>query len=89
MEVVSEKLGAPLASMSIEDSKELDLELRLFRAVWLNARLLEVQNDADPILIIVPNQPIVGVGSICNHVGAQHLLGDFGLLHDWSDRNES
>jgi hypothetical protein len=42
VEVVSEKLGAPLASMSIEDSKELDLELRLFRAVWLNARLLEV-----------------------------------------------
>ena len=45
MKVVTEELSAALAAMTIEDSKELDLELRLLGAIRLYARLLKVKHD--------------------------------------------
>ena len=39
MQVITQKLSAPLSTMTIEDGEELDLEFGLLVAVWLDARL--------------------------------------------------
>ena len=44
MKVVTEELSAALAAMTIEDSKELDLELRLLGTIRLYARLLKIKH---------------------------------------------
>jgi hypothetical protein len=44
MKVVTEEFSAALAAMTIEDSKELDLELRLFGAIRLYAWFLKVKH---------------------------------------------
>ena len=60
--------------MAIENSKELNLEFGLFRTIGLYARLFQIQDDRDPILIVIPNQAIVGVGSIGDHVWNKFFL---------------
>lgn len=45
MQVVAEKLSATLATMPIENGKELDLELWLLATVWLDAWFFEVEHD--------------------------------------------
>ena len=53
MKVVSEELCAALATMSIENREELYLKLRLFRAIWLDSWLLEVEHYRDPVLVVI------------------------------------
>ena len=60
--------------MAVEDGEELNLMLWLLFAVRLNTRLLEVKNDADPVLIVVTNETIMSIRSISNHVGNQRPL---------------
>ena len=42
MQVIAKKLSATLATMTIKDGKELNLEFGLLGAVWLDAWLFEV-----------------------------------------------
>ena len=60
--------------MAVEDGEELNLMLWLLFAVRLNTRLLEVKNDADPVLIVVTNETIMSIRSISNHVRDQRPL---------------
>ena len=60
--------------MAVEDGEELNLMLWLLLAVRLNTRLLEVKNDADPVLIVVANETIMSIRSISNHVRDQRPL---------------
>ena len=86
MKVVSEELRAALASMSIENRKELYLKLWLFRAIWLNSWLLEVKHYRNPVLIVISDQAIVSVRTISNHIRVQCLLRDLSFLYDWAIR---
>ena len=74
--------------MTIEYSEKLDLELGLLIAIWLDTWLFKIKHDADPILVVVPNQSIVSVGTICYHIRIEYLLRDLSFLYDWSDWNE-
>ena len=91
MKVVSEELCAALATMSIENRKELYLKLRLFRAIWLDSRLLEVKHYRNPVLVVISNQAIVSVRTVGDHIRIQCLLRDLSFLYDgtiWKlDRN--
>ncbi len=73
--------------MTIENRKELDLKFGLLRAIRLNARLLQIQDNRDPIFIVVPNEAIVSVSSICDHVWNKFFLGDFGSFNYRSVRH--
>ena len=89
--MVSEELRAALATMSIENCKELYLKLRLFRAIWLDSWLLEVEHYRNPVLIVISDQAIVSVCTVGNHIRVQGLLRDLSFLYDgtiWKlDRN--
>jgi hypothetical protein len=45
VQVVSQEFGAALSTMSIKDSEELNLKLGLLAAVWLDARLFQVEHN--------------------------------------------
>ena len=75
--------------MSIENCKELDLELWLLTAVWLNTWLFKVQNYANSILIVVSNQAVMCIGTIGYHVRSQGLLRHFCFFNYWSHRYEA
>ena len=68
MKVVSEELSAPLATMTIENSKELYLELGLFRAIRLYSWLLKVKHNRNPVLVVIPDEAIVSVRTVSNHI---------------------
>ena len=86
MKIVSQKFGATLSSMSIEDSKELYLKLWLLCAIWLDARLFKVQNNRDSVFIVVSNQAIVCVSTIGYHIWKQFFLRNLCPLNNWSVR---
>ena len=81
MKVVSEELGAALATVSIKNRKELYLILRLFRAIGLDSWFLKVKHDRNPVLIVISNKAIVCIRSVRNHVWIQCLLRDLSFLH--------
>ena len=69
MKVISQKLGTALATMTVKNSKELYLVLRLLRAVWLKSRLFQIQHYRDSILVVVPDEAIVSVRTVGYHIG--------------------
>ncbi len=81
MKIVTQELSAALTSMAIENSEELNLKFGLFGAIRLYARLFQIQDNRDPIFIVIPNQAIVGVGSIGDHVWNKFFLRDFCSLN--------
>lgn len=68
MQVVPQKLGAALPSVSVKDGEELDLKLGLLVAVWLDARLFKVKHDRYSVLVVVSDQAIVRVRPVGDHV---------------------
>ena len=74
MKVISQKLGTALAAMTVKNSKELYLVLRLLLAIWLKSRLFQIQHYRDSVLIVVPDEAIVSVRAVGYHVGQQNLL---------------
>ena len=86
MKVVSEELSAPLATMTIENSKELYLELGLFRAIGLYSWLLKVEHNRNPVLVVIPDEAIVCVCTVSNHIWVERLLRYLSFLDDWPIR---
>lgn len=63
MQVVSEELGALIASMTIVDPEEGAFGPILhfsFLALWLH----DVQYDRHPVFIVVPDYPLVSISAI-------------------------
>ena len=86
MKIVSEEFGTALATVPIENGEELYLELWLLVTVWLQSRFLQIENDRDPIFVVVPYQAIVSVCTVGYHVWEQAFLRNFCLFNDWSWR---
>ena len=84
VKIVSQKLRTTLSTMSVEYREELNLELGLLTAVQLNAWLLEVEDDADAVFIVISYQAIMSVRPVRYHVGYQRTLRDFCFLNYWS-----
>ena len=82
MKVVSEEFCAALATVTVENCKELYLKLRLFRAIWLDSWLLEVEHYRDPVLVVISDQTIVSVRTVCDHIRVKCLLRDLSFLYD-------
>ena len=89
VQLVSKKFSAALTTMPVENSKKLNLFLRLLRVVWLKTRLLQIKNDRNPVFIVIPENSIVSVGSITNEVRVLSLLCNFSLFNDRSRRKYS
>ena len=64
MEIVSEKVSARMASMSIEYGEEgtLGPPFALFLR-WL----LHIKHDRHPVLIVISHYTLVSIGCICFH----------------------
>ena len=84
MQVVSQELGAALPTVTVEYREELDLKLWLLVAVGLDARLLQIKDDRDPIFVVVAHEAVVSVCSVRDHVRDERPLRDFSLLDDRS-----
>ena len=65
MKIVSQKISTHIPPMPIIHCKERTF--RPWREMRLVGRTRHVQNDRDSILIVVPNNALVGVCSICPH----------------------
>ena len=66
VQVVSQKISASISSMAIKDSEET--ALGPVGDILLSWRLHDVQNDTNPILIIVSDDSLVGICSIPHDV---------------------
>ena len=66
MQVVSQEIGASVATMSIEDSEKAALwpVLDILLGLWLH----DVEHDADPVFVVVPDDALVRVGCIADDV---------------------
>ena len=63
MKIVAEVVSTGRSTMTIEDSEEADLwpfNVQVCFALWLE----DVENDRDPVLIVLSNDALVRVGSI-------------------------
>jgi len=69
-----------MTTMPIEDCEELDLKLGLLGAVRLNARLLQIQNNTNAVLIVVTHQTVMCIGAVSNHIRHEWPLRHFGFL---------
>lgn len=78
MQIIFQVLRALAASMAIIDAENLDVW-----PVGHHRQLVEgvdnVQNDRDPVLIVLTNQSDVGVGREGSH-GPKALVGYFAVL---------
>jgi len=86
VQVVAEELGTALTTVAVKDCEELYLFLGLFRVVWLETWLFQVEDNRDTIFVIVAENAIVSVGAIGNEVRGLSLLGNFCLLDNGSHR---
>lgn len=77
VEVVSQVLSAQMSPMAVENPKEANLGP--FTFPYLVFRLKYVQNDADPVFIILANDSLISISSICLHDAAL-LVGGLGHL---------
>ena len=68
VKIVSQKLRTTLSTMSVEYCEELNLELWLLVAVWLDAWLFEIKNNRYSIFVVVTDKAVVSVCSVCDHV---------------------
>ena len=82
MQVVTEELSTALASMAIEDSKELDLELGLLRAIRLDAWFLQIKDNRDTVLVVVADKSVVSVSTVGDHIRQQSFLRNFSFFYD-------
>ena len=82
MQIVSKKLSTSLATMTVENRKELYLKLRLFFTVRLESRFFKVENNAYAIFIIVSDQAVMSIGAVCNHVWNKRTLRYFRFFDD-------
>ena len=57
-----------MPAVTIEDCEELNGKFRLLGATRLETWFLKIQHNRDSILIIVPDQAIVSICTIGDHV---------------------
>ena len=74
MKIISQEFSTALPTMTIKNSKELDLMLWLLRAIRLQSRFFQIQYYRDPILVIIPDEAIVCIGAVGDHVWQETLL---------------
>ena len=79
MEVVTKKISARVASVAVVDPEEGAFGPSLTRFGWLRLWSHDVENNGNSVFIIVPNNALVGVGSICSHDSVA-LRGELGTL---------
>jgi hypothetical protein len=80
VQVITEELSTALATVAIENSEELDLELWLLIAVRLDARLFQVKHDRNTVFIVIPHEAVMSVGSVGDHIWHERPLGHFCFL---------
>ena len=78
VKVVSQKVSARVATMTVEDSKERALGpvLNVLLAWWLH----DVEHDADSILVVISDDSLVCVGGVGFYNAAFLLAGLCGLM---------
>jgi hypothetical protein len=64
VQLVSEVLCTGVAAMAIVDSEETTFGPDLLLAV---GRFVDVEDDADPVFIVIPDQTLVGDGCVPSH----------------------
>ena len=67
--------------MSIKNRKKLDLERWLLLAIQSQSWLLEVKNYRNPVFVVVSEDPIVSVCTVCDHIRQERFLRDFSLFN--------
>ena len=67
--------------MSIKNCKKLDLEARLLLAIESQSWLLEVKHDRNPVFIVVSEDSVVGVCTVCDHIRRERLLRHLSLFN--------
>lgn len=64
MQIVSQEVGASVATVTVKNAKEA--AFRPFLNVFLDRRLHDVQDNADSVLVVVSNDALVGIRSIAH-----------------------
>ena len=76
MQIVPQELGAGTAAVAVVDAEERAGRPGLVLPVL---RLHDVEDDGDPVLVVIANQPLVGVGGVGPH-DAVALVAALGRL---------